>query len=510
MRIYYGSDSNRIDITHMCNGILDLTSRPYNSVFGDPHILSKKMLYIDDERSGETITIDEDTPISICNIYNSTRIYVVCANRSPSLDISSLIDISDTIHIVSSRYIRYIPNTTISLSYTDVLHRSLEKIWEIVQNDRECIILYIGCDISPRNWKRDISIFGIFPSVDRIVYDIDTPIVWMRSSSISYLDRPSTGDIYQWIGRSNNTYIHNPTPYIGSISKEKYILIDINHELFCGLTNQLLTICVMLLLGSVSKRNIVVTGFYPNYNKPDTVHIGELIDIDKYNTYLSTIGTSILDIRDIPGVRWVDIDRYHETCSIQDTCNKIGGYPYIRLPIYSLNFCRFTQLPEPYLVESLLNIQRNMVFNNELVSGSNDRDYIAAHIRIEDDMLKHLSTYVHGFDERSYVLDIYNKIRDICLSQNKPVYIATGLGKYPNKYNHILETLKLELDVIPTSSLGRGREFDAARDMFICTNSPIFIGGGREDNGIIYTTISTFPSFIANIVKHRGGRVILI
>lgn len=475
---------------HIHNTV-DLRCVFYNDVLSDPICGVEKVLHLHHPILSVPVIVYENTPI-IINTDSGTW-------GVPSVFILA--------HITDIDVLTYL--------------RSLPGVTDVVGDDT--IIMWIG-KIELSRMKKIITeirhtyLFSLIPTLECLIYEstidgsIRDEIWWCRSRSIDKIFIDTTHINMNSMVMSN-TYVHrrgvSPPLYLRmyGMDDEKYILIDLNAGAFCGLANQLLSLVYALLIGVCSGRTVVVTGFYPTYNKTDTVHIGEAIDLVQYNLILSKYNTRVCDIRDIGELPWVPIQTITDVTSPLDVATKIYDYPYVRAHIQCLDFDVFGEVPRDSMCRSIyLDMKRSIIFNKDLESLVDVRPTMSIHLRIENDMINHLHKYKEGFDETSYVESMYRPCKD---SIGK-IHISTGLCKYNNKYNYILEELKREKDISTMKSIGRGREFDAMLDMIACLKSDHFIGLGKEENGVVYTTVSTFSSYIGDILLSRGKKVTLI
>lgn len=125
-------------------------------------------------------------------------------------------------------------------------------------------------------------------------------------------------------------------------------------------------------------------------------------------------------------------------------------------------------------------------------------NYRAVHLRLEDDMLNHIKGYNPVFDEEAYVQGAVDRyIKEI--GEDK-VYLATGLTKYPNRHNWVVDKLKQHSQVVLSHSLGQGRELDALVDLIACMNAQSFIGKGG----------STFSAFLSIYHSRMGHETLII
>lgn len=289
---------------------------------------------------------------------------------------------------------------------------------------------------------------------------------------------------------------------------DKYYLVSLNAGLFAGLTNQLLALVTSLVIAKMCGRKVVVRGFHPDYNKERTIHIGEVIDLDSFNKYLSRHNTSVYDIRDMKYIRCWPASNYMRPQDriprpitldgIISTMNEMqkDGYPHLDIG-YTFEMGTFLSSPAQEIADLHGEICRNIVFNSTLRT-SIDGVYHACHIRLEDDMLDLHGKTIEGYNEQERVAEQFSRYKEWILSKKEPVYISTGLGKYTNRYNHLLDELK-HANIIMSTSLGKGREIDAAVDMNVCMNSESFMGSAG----------STFSIIICDNLKLKGKNCIL-
>lgn len=405
MKLSYGAKGVYMDVTSKMDKSIDLRGVKYNDIFGDPVYGVTKELLVDDDVSGrlhvkEDIHFQMDTG-GICPPVH--LVYVSDGTTLPDIDIDA-----DYVRIFSPQEID--SPYEVFVVKENVHFHALSYIYE--KRNEDCIVMYMeGGDkeICMANLIKYRNIFSLYTSVSRIVpeiYDdgsLPYRVWWVRSTYISRLIPPSINDNHQWVQQIGSfvgcdTYVYRsnclPSPGLGILSTssgERYIRLDINGPVHHGLTNQILTLCAGIFIAAKSGRRLIVTGFYPDYNLKTTVHIGELVDLEKYNEYLSTIGTHLSDIRDTPVRPWMDMDSHTHRYKASQASDRIGPYPYIHIPNIALDFDKFTQVPWDEDLPMYMEIRRRFPFAKDLVDRvSHVRNCVSIHLRLEDDMITHL------------------------------------------------------------------------------------------------------------------------
>jgi hypothetical protein len=280
---------------------------------------------------------------------------------------------------------------------------------------------------------------------------------------------------------------------------ERFYRIELNPHRSCGLCNQLFAIASALVIGSETGRAIAVKGFSPDYNSSETIDIGDVLDLDATNRALERFRVRLVSISDLPQVTWkrskariivgeeitpyqfIDRARSEDDKHLDLGCTfELGifaGSPDERYrALHEKIMFSFQYLPDYHLP----------------IEG----DYCAVHLRLEDDMLDHIKSYRPDFDEDAYVKEAVDRyIKEIGGSK---AYLATGLTKYPNRHNWVVDKLRQYGEVVLSQPLGRGRELDALVDLIACMNGRSFIGKGG----------STFSAFLVIYHTAMGRRAI--
>jgi hypothetical protein len=279
-----------------------------------------------------------------------------------------------------------------------------------------------------------------------------------------------------------------------------YYLVDLNPGLCSGLTNQLQTLAVAIWLSAIKRRNLVVTGFYHTYNVDEKIPLEEVIDIDSLREYVKKrYNIDIVDLpRDIPWTTWekwrtVFSDRNEDLLTRSSYAKMFSTIPddeYVYIGCTFDYFCmsalgfgpgRGTGFPKT--AERLLELLLEIKPSNKIRSTCIDRnDHISVHYRLEDDILFAINDEVI----RSYD-NLIEHYKDF------PIYIATGLGKYPNVNNELLFNLLDRYNIIVGKTTGR-REIDAFTDLVNMVKGKVFIGSRH----------SSFSALVAHIFKREG------
>jgi len=296
-------------------------------------------------------------------------------------------------------------------------------------------------------------------------------------------------------------------------ASDKYYLFELAPYKNSGLNNQIYGILNGLILCWMSKRKMVVTGYYPHFSIDKSSHLGELLDLEWMNTYLDKYGLKIMDIRDlkIPQQQWKQSRCPNVLCSDyavqqqsgylerlkQDMAKDTDTY-IIQGSALHVNVAILQQPPQDEIRKMFRDIALNIRFSQwirdeatriqaEIGLGSR---YLCVHFRFEDDMVdalyrKRRDRFPRDADVDRQVQIVYEryrqKIKDLQrLVGDLPIYLCTGLAVGNNKYSYLLADLKKEFPKVvwKNKGLGKGREIDAAVDLILAQGCSGFVGFG--------------------------------
>lgn len=271
----------------------------------------------------------------------------------------------------------------------------------------------------------------------------------------------------------------------------KYIRISLGSPyLQWGLFNQIWGLCLGILAGHSSSKHIVVPYFYLQYNLHDYVKISKIIDLKSLNKHLHNIGIKINIFSSHGHQIW------KQTHLLSDSYRYIDIGPTFRLP----------NDDERDLVYKILS---GLEFKSEFTSivnwclhQLNLTNFIGIHLRLEDDMIIHLSSSSQTDIIATEYTNKYLKFIDDHVSLDQHIYLATHLGRSPNRCNHVLDLIckKYKNTKIGINwrshfpAMYSGREIDAIVDFLICRRSKIFLG----------YSCSTFSATLYQLSKLEG------
>ena len=311
---------------------------------------------------------------------------------------------------------------------------------------------------------------------------------------------------------------------------DKFYLIDLNPNLGAGLFNQIWALINAILIGTYTSRNIIIGGFYPDYNKPTTIPLSYVINIHNLRKTLLETGIKIgiyekseIDTKPwiksqcfnpmrIPSILNGDINGYYQMIQMlrSETHNyiELGSvyhYRYDEISLYPTdihkNFVKymFRQLQFAPAILTIVEYCKQKL-------GLHDK-YNAIHLRLEDDMLYAFAKCINKTPQectRDIMTRYYNTMIHTFTKQDE-IYISTHLLKSDNLNNPIVHQIKTQYPNIKFWNSGEswrtkfnnippGREIDAMIDFLICTHATKFIG---------YVG-SSFSRLVDDMYKYEG------
>jgi len=302
-----------------------------------------------------------------------------------------------------------------------------------------------------------------------------------------------------------------------------------------GLNHQLWCVVNALMIGEYTSRNIMVSGFYPDYNLDNKMNICNIIDIDKTNEKLQEGG---FNVRLLPYDSQLPWTRTAYPNPVFNKFVKIEPAKRFHSMIEALRneeHIRYVDLWSSFVWP----IMNPYGYNNELVAKATTMflsivpssmirfivsersvnltdEYDVIHLRLEDDWMIHITETLENIHNGKTIedctKDIYQEILGIIdekLSdtENNDIYIATGLNNGENINKYILEDLEEKYPgrlvyktqktcdwskIFPNA--GPCRDIEAYLDLLICLDGKRFIGG----------VLSSFSSSLKHCFRNQG------
>lgn len=296
-----------------------------------------------------------------------------------------------------------------------------------------------------------------------------------------------------------------------NIGRTRYVKYDLNKLVCYGLCNQLYGLINAIIISHYTHTYPVVNNFYPQYNSRNCVPLDSVIDITHLNTFLSQTNLRTQVITAKLAVDWQT--RYFHAAEYD---SKAQGAPSALHTLarhrydnreyvdsgnpFLLKGFRTTplEMPQRYFKTLLSNIRFNPTFHTIAQSCRSilglTGSYHVVHLRLEDDIATYLFVYNSpgGFD--AYAEDLYQRYLTYFTknyNKNDTIFIATGLGKQPNRMNSALDRLRILYpnmiinkdwrtvvtdDTVGLSPIGPGREYDAIIDLLLAREGTDFLG----------------------------------
>lgn len=308
----------------------------------------------------------------------------------------------------------------------------------------------------------------------------------------------------------------------------KYYLVNLTIGACRGLCNQFWALLNALMIGRYTGRNIVVSGFYPDYRGPNSVPLSKIININELNNTLNSLKFNI-SVLDPVDYQWVQspnkgiLSRLlsQPNCLIRAiSILRQESNPYIDIgntftaslkAIYSDKYswnlltsllCQIKFVPEIY---DVVNYCKKFLKIDSI-------PYCAIHLRIENDMINHIVNdrpQNRGRITQQYYCNSikarYLKSMEKSFTRNNVIYLATYLLRSENINNSFVydisrlypnikfwESKNYWRNQFPT--LINGREIDAIIDYLLCVDSDLFIGYDG----------STFSETITYVLDSKG------
>lgn len=329
--------------------------------------------------------------------------------------------------------------------------------------------------------------------------------------------------------KENRTYRFKPV-------NDKFYLIDLNPNLGAGLFNQIWALMNAILIGTYTSRNIIIKGFYPDYNKSNTIPLSYVINLHSLRkTLLQTnIKIGIYESGEIDTKNWIKSTCYNPTRIPSILNGDIHGYyqmiqllrsetnNYIELGnVYHYRYDEISLYPTDTHKNFVKYMFRQLEFAPAILTivdyckqtlGLNT-GYNAVHLRLEDDMLYAFAKCINKTPQectREIMNRYYNSMQKI-FNTHEEIYISTHLLKSQNLNNPIVYEIKTHYPNIKFWNTGEswrtkfpniplGREIDAMIDFLICVHAHKFVG---------YVG-SSFSRLVDDMYKYEGKTSILI
>lgn len=291
------------------------------------------------------------------------------------------------------------------------------------------------------------------------------------------------------------------------MQKKRY-LTNLNTRQNYGLNHELWCIVDALMIGESTERNIMVTGFYPDYNSKFTIDLNEIIDMGATNKALLSQGFSVQLEHFDKRIVWTRT-KYQNPVYLH--FDHIKGKERFLTMVEALkgedgieNVDLFTSFvwPIPWAFghdQNLMNTATRMflcltpssfiqdcVKKRKTFLGLQDENYVAVHLRLEDDWVTHLTlqykgTPHFGKTEESFSKEMFDSIVDHLKKMDEGVdqkiFLATGLGKTLQKNNFLIREMQ--------SSFGPERVRVCQEKAFEWKDKYKEIGDAREIEGYI-------------------------
>jgi hypothetical protein len=265
------------------------------------------------------------------------------------------------------------------------------------------------------------------------------------------------------------------------------------------------------MIGHALKRNVQVTGFYPDYHIDKKIPLSSIINIGNLNIILQLLGLTTQVEEQDPTIVWTNSLHLNPTKKPYVVHRETGCWERLIAelrqesgPSLNLNDTfafNLEQLYPPAQQRVVMNLFYNipwidlfkeiLVISQKLL-GLTSYQYASIHFRLEDDTFL-LRTQLNDEDYTKY---LYNSYLDaIAKWESTDIFLATHLLKAPNRNNHLCDQLKEKYPKVKcwTGNSWRafypdapvGREIDGIVDYLLCLYSTAFIGYQRSTYSLI-------------------------
>jgi hypothetical protein len=261
-----------------------------------------------------------------------------------------------------------------------------------------------------------------------------------------------------------------------------------NPGFFCGLFNQLDTLCTLLVLGHIVNADIVVRGFYPQFQRYDLpIPLSEVINLVATNNLLMVLGlrsrlfdyqsenytAKVVEDRKTLLAFAMEFDSTGDNLDLgpmyREEVTNPGSPEADRLYSFLLSKLRFTDV-----FYNVTNQVKNLI---ELKG-----NYSAVHLRLEPDTRIYAENAKTDYDR--FLTVHTDKYRSIFQAlRNDKVFVATGLDQeslsaWRKNFHNLCWKPADWRDKV--TALPVGREIDAIIDYLICIQAKYFAGWGRS------------------------------
>jgi len=268
----------------------------------------------------------------------------------------------------------------------------------------------------------------------------------------------------------------------------KFYHIDLNVNGYHGLINQIYCLANAIIIGHYTGRSINIQSFYPQYNSFKSIPIEQVLDIDRLNLLIASLGLTCRIGTN--GAHFKPTNSLYKNWNIEGT--PVEVFHKLRQETrYALNLGNTFFFMLQRSMDSELEVLFRKLVNgihwsdtietavSKVKSHLSLTNYSAVHLRMEDDIVAHGG----NFNAATLAAQYFKNIQETHSSKDS-IFIATNLGKVPNKYNNMLVELEKLYPNLKTSIdwrkvvswLPEGREIDAIIDYQICRGANLCIG----------------------------------
>ena len=288
----------------------------------------------------------------------------------------------------------------------------------------------------------------------------------------------------------------------------KYLIIRPKY----GLCNQLLSISKGIIIGEITKRNVIFIGFQIDYrNENNICNFKDIIDIEHLKTIIkeSNLNVNIDSKENLECIK-IKTDSLEKTSMIKDFIpllendeNKNEIYLDVDNPV-SCNI--------PYEYETILKyININIKFTHKYIElayyikkNLKLENYTCIHLRLEDDSINFMKEQNKYFDfsvineiYKSKYLNELNYLKSLNNINNK-IYICTSLLINNNKNNDFYKEIKIKYNLLDKNDFINNNDFDKCREIYaiidyiIAQDSIYFVGSDWSSFSIFISEYHNF------------------
>ena len=319
----------------------------------------------------------------------------------------------------------------------------------------------------------------------------------------------------------------------GIIENRQFPTINTNERknlritIFGGLFNQLFGLINGIMLAHIFKRDLYIDGFYEDpFRTLENTPIGRTFNLNKLNEILTDLQFYPRVFESDDQIKWEKVSdfnifgMYWLPLSMDVIINELyknnlyigmtysGAHPfYTGSSTGGSNNQKINSVYD-YILDNLPFNDAFTLKSQELRMqlGLSDNDYVAVHVRMEDDMLNFLPKYIYQADDDIVCNNLFNNYKSLLTeySLNNKIFISTALLKKPNRYSEQLEAILKENNnlIINRNDIEvegmYGREISGILEYLTCREAKIFIG----------YEISTFTNAIVTHFKLNNKKAI--